>query len=111
MRGTSAILGTIPDTPYGFYRPCKRALVVDTGYGYGTLVHVMVHSYMDGDFPRAPVWLEEGLASLFEAPREEAGHLRGATNWRLPELQQAIKRGRAPSFARMADGGRGDFSG
>ncbi len=37
MRGSSAILGTIPSTPYGFYRPCSRSLVVNAGYGWGTL--------------------------------------------------------------------------
>jgi hypothetical protein len=111
MRGTSAVLGIVPDTPYGFYRPCKHALVVDAGYGYGTLVHELVHAFMDGDFPRAPVWMNEGLASLFEAPREEEGHLRGATNWRLPGLQRAIADRRAPSFVRMAGAGRGAFSG
>jgi hypothetical protein len=111
MRGTSAVLGIVPDTPYGFYRPCKHALVVDAGYGYGTLVHELVHAFMDGDFPRAPVWMNEGLASLFEAPREEEGHLRGATNWRLPGLQRAIADRRAPSFERMANAGRGAFSG
>ena len=95
MRGTSAILGT----------------VTNAGYGWGTLVHEMVHAFMDGDFPDAPVWMKEGLASLFEAPREEAGHLRGAVNWRLTQLQQALAAGKAPSFARMADAGRGKFSG
>lgn len=111
MRGTSAVLGIVPETPYGFYLPCRHALVVDAGYGYGTLVHEMVHAFMDGDFPDAPVWMKEGLASLFEAPREEEGHVRGAVNWRLPALQRAITEGRAPSFARMAGAGRGSFSG
>jgi hypothetical protein len=111
MRGSSAILGIVPGTPYGFYQPCKRALVFDAGLGYGTLVHEMVHAYMDADFPDAPVWFKEGLASLFEAPGEVDGHVRGATNWRLPALQRAIAAGHAPSFARMAEGGRGDFSG
>jgi hypothetical protein len=110
MRGASAVLGTIPDTPYGYFRPCSRVLVVNAGYGYGTLVHEMVHAYMAGDFPGAPTWLKEGLASLFEAPREDGGHLRGATNWRLAGLQDAIAHGRAPSFARLASAGRGTFS-
>jgi hypothetical protein len=111
MRGTSAILGTVPDTPYGFYRPCKRELVTNAGLGWGTLVHEMVHAYMDGDFPDAPMWMKEGLASLFEAPRDEGGHIRGGLNWRLPELQRAIADRRAPSFEQMADAGRGAFSG
>jgi hypothetical protein len=111
MRGSSAILGTVPDTPYGFFLPCQRALVVDAGLGYGTLVHEMVHAFIAADFPDAPVWMNEGLASLFEAPREERGHLVGAINWRLPALKRAIAQGRAPSFARMADAGRWAFSG
>jgi hypothetical protein len=111
MSGTSALLGTIPDTPYGFYRPCKRALVVNAGYGYGTLVHEMVHAYIGADFPSAPTWINEGLASLFEAPRDVDGKLHGATNWRLPGLQEAIKTHRSLSFEAMASGGRSDFDG
>lgn len=109
--GSSAVLGIIPTTPYGFYRPCSRALVVNAGYGWGTLVHELVHAYMDADFPEAPVWMQEGLASLFEAPRDIGGHLEGNINWRLPELQQAIRSGRAPSFHRLVTGSRGDFDG
>jgi hypothetical protein len=111
MSGTSALLGTIPDTPYGFYRPCKRALVVNAGSGWGTLVHEVVHAFIDADFPSAPAWMNEGLASLFEAPVEVDGHIRGATNWRLPALKQAIVAGQAPSFRAMAEGSRGDFNG
>jgi len=112
MSGTSALLGTIPDTPYGFYRPCKRALVVNSGYGWGTLVHEMVHAYMSADFPSAPTWINEGLASLFEAPQDDAeGHIRGLTNWRLPGLQVALKDHRAPTFETMAAGSRSDFDG
>ncbi len=68
--GVSAIFGGLwsRDTPYGYYSPCERALVTNVGYGYGTLVHEMVHAYMDANFPDAPVWLNEGLASLYEQP-------------------------------------------
>jgi hypothetical protein len=111
MSGTSALIGTIPDTPYGFYRPCKRTLVVNAGLGYGTLVHEMVHAYIGADFPSAPTWINEGLASLFEAPRDVDGKMHGATNWRLPGLQQAIQDHRALSFEAMASGGRSDFDG
>lgn len=116
MRGASATLGTIPTTPYGFYRPCKRQLVVDAGLGWGTMVHELVHAFMAADFPDAPVWMQEGLASLFEAPRDapaESGgaSLRGDVNWRLPALQEAIARRRAPSFDEMFEGSRGDFDG
>jgi hypothetical protein len=112
MRGSSAVLGIVPETPYGFYRPCKRAIVVDAGYGWGTLIHEMVHAYMDADFPSAPVWLEEGLASLYEnAIQRDDGTIAGAPNWRLAGLKRALERSRAPSFHRMASAGRGDFHG
>jgi hypothetical protein len=74
--GVSALFGPFSvDTPYGYYSPCERALVMNIGYGYGTLVHEMVHAYMDANFPDAPVWLNEGLASLYEQPscRAEPG--------------------------------------
>lgn len=103
--GSSALLDIVPDTPYGFFRPCKRALVVNAGYGWGTLVHEMVHAYVAADFPSAPTWLNEGLGSLFEMPIEVDGHIRGATNWRLPELQQAIRAGRALSIEETTSGG------
>jgi hypothetical protein len=123
--GTSAIFGMRPDTPYGFYAPCKHALVMNIGLGYGTLVHEMVHAYMDANFHDAPVWVNEGLGSLFEAPScapagtDEAeqlacaktGHLRGRVNWRLPALQEALKSGRAPTWERMASAGRFAFDG
>ena len=119
MRGASATLGTIPSTPYGFYRPCKRQLVVNAGLGWGTMVHELVHAFMAADFPDAPVWMNEGLASLFEAPRDAvpnvagAPSIRGEVNWRLPALQTAIARGdgAAPSFEEMFEGSRADFDG
>jgi hypothetical protein len=111
MRESSATLGIVPDTPYGFYRPCSRSLVVNAGLGYGTLVHEMVHAYMHADFPDAPTWMQEGLASLYEAPIEKEGRLLGGTNWRLPPLQRAIESHRAPSFEAVSKGSRGDFDG
>lgn len=112
LRGSSAVLGIFPDTPYGFYSPCKRALVVDAAYGWGTLVHEMVHAYMDADFPDAPVWLEEGVASLFENSAARPDDLiAGSVNWRLPALQAALEKKHAPTFEEMAKAGRGAFHG
>ncbi len=146
------------DTPYGYYSPCERAIITNVGNGYGTLVHEMVHAFMDANFPEAPVWLDEGLASLYEQPscvpdphappeppspsavptadgrladlslshekRSEPGpeelaqlacarhgHIHGGLNWRLPALQDALRRERAPSFERIGDAGRAAFNG
>jgi len=112
MRGSSAVLGITPTTPYGFYRVCSKTLVVNAGYGWGTLVHEMVHAYLAADFPDAPQWINEGLASLFEATAEDKeGHIRGDLNWRLPALQAALAKNGALSFHKVAHGSRGDFDG
>jgi hypothetical protein len=66
--------------------------------GGGTLVHEIVHPYVEADFPDAPPWLNEGLGSLFEQSAEQDGHIVGLTNWRLDGLQEAIATGHVPSF-------------
>jgi hypothetical protein len=85
-----------PTTPYGYYSAQNRALVMNIAPGAGTLVHELVHPYMRANFPGCPPWLNEGLASLYERPSEEGGHLVGLVNWRLPA--RAIRAGRLPDF-------------
>src|SRR5208283_4207269 len=76
---------------FGFYRPDVRTIVMNAGPGIGTLTHEMVHPLVEGDFGGAPTWIDEGLASLFEAPLlPRAGEIHGAKNWRLPRLRAAL---------------------
>lgn len=76
---------------FGFYRPDLRAMVMDAGRGLGTLTHELVHPLVEADFPEAPTWLNEGIASLFEAPViPKTGEIHGAKNWRLPRLKTAL---------------------
>jgi len=96
--GVKVLVGEAPDTPYGFYSPDARALFMNISTGGGTLVHEIVHPYVEADFPGAPPWLNEGLGSLFEQSAEQGGHIVGLTNWRLAGLQHALARGDAPSF-------------
>jgi hypothetical protein len=90
--------GEDPDTPFGYYSPHHHALVMNIATGGGTLVHELVHPYVDANFPARPPWLNEGLGSLYEQADERDGHIIGRPNWRLPGLQQAIRRGQLPSF-------------
>jgi hypothetical protein len=85
-----------PTTPYGYYSSENDALVMNIATGGGTLVHEMVHPFVEVDFPDAPPWLNEGLGSLFEQSDERDGHIVGLTNWRLPGLQRAIAEHRLP---------------
>ena len=92
------IFGEEPTTPYGYYSSHHQALIMNIGTGGGTLVHEIVHPFMEANFPACPPWLNEGLGSLYEQCGEEDGHIHGYTNWRLPGLQTAIKAGSLPTF-------------
>ena len=95
------LFGEIPSTPYGYYSASDRALVMNISTGGGTLVHELVHPFMESNFPGCPDWFNEGLASLYEQSAERGGEIHGLTNWRLHGLQQAIKRGNLQSIRRL----------
>jgi len=92
------IFGEEPTTPYGYYSSHHKALIMNIGTGGGTLVHEIVHPFMEANFPACPPWLNEGLGSLYEQCGEEDGRIHGYTNWRLPGLQRAIRAGDVPTF-------------
>ena len=85
-----SILNMYPISPYGHYGHKDRYIVVNYATGAGTLIHETVHAMMAADFPAAPVWLGEGIASLYEQCRVENGSLRGELNWRLPDIKDAL---------------------
>ena len=97
-RGVKKLTGDTPSTPYGFYSRTDRGLFMNIATGGGTLVHEIVHPYVEADFPSAPAWLNEGLGSLFEQSAERDGHIVGLTNWRLAGLQKAVAKDTVPSF-------------
>jgi hypothetical protein len=105
--GVKTLTGDAPTTPYGFYSSSHDGLFMNIATGGGTLVHEIVHPYVEADFPDAPPWLNEGLGSLFEQSNERDGHIIGLTNWRLAGLQKAIKRGKLQTFRPHASVDRG----
>ena len=100
---TRLLFGEEPTTPYGYYSRKHRALIMNIGTGGGTLVHEIVHPFVEANFPAAPPWLNEGLGSLYEQCGEVDGHIHGFTNWRLPGLQRAIRAGEVPSFKTLME--------
>lgn len=92
---------TEPTTSFGFYSPTIGSLFMNIATGGGTLVHEIVHPFMEANFPNCPAWFNEGMGSLFEQSGEEGGHIRGYSNWRLPKLQQAITKKNVPSFKEL----------
>ncbi len=108
-RGVEALTGDAPGTPYGFYSRANGGLFMNISTGGGTLVHEIVHPYVEADFPSAPPWLNEGLGSLFEQSAELNGRIVGRTNWRLAGLQRAIARDALPSFRKLTGQGSTAF--
>jgi len=92
------LFGDEPTTPYGYFTSKHKALIMNIATGGGTLVHEIVHPFVDANFPQCPSWFNEGLGSLYEQSGERKGRIIGLTNWRLDGLQNAIKSGAVPSF-------------
>lgn len=93
--------GDEPTTPYGYYSPSDKALVMNIATGGGTLVHEIVHPFIEANFPDAPAWFNEGLGSLYEQSGTVDGHIYGYTNWRLRGLQNGLKKKIVPTFKVM----------
>jgi hypothetical protein len=110
-RGVKRLTGESPSTPYGFYSQTYAGLFMNIATGGGTLVHEIVHPYVEADFPNAPPWLNEGLGSLFEQSAERDGHIVGLTNWRLAGLQRAIDQDTVPSFDKLTHLSTDEFYG
>ncbi|MBL8910467.1 MAG: DUF1570 domain-containing protein, partial [Archangium sp.] len=108
-RHAMAMWGDEPSTPYGYASATNRALVMDISTGGGTLVHEMVHPYIDANFPNAPTWINEGLASLFEQSDERDGEMVGLTNWRLAGLNDAFAEQKVKRFAELVAGTDAQF--
>lgn len=100
-----------PTTPYGYYTPRHRALIMNIATGGGTLVHEIVHPFVHVNFPTCPSWFNEGLASLYEQCEEKDGRIHGRTNWRLAGLQKAIKKGNLTSFEKLTGTTSNEFYG
>ncbi len=93
--------GSKPTTPYGYYSSANRALVMNIATGGGTLVHEIVHPFIEANFPDCPSWFNEGLGSLYEQSHERKGQIIGLTNWRLAGLKRVIRDGKLPPFKEL----------
>lgn len=103
------LFGKKPTTPFGYYSSYHRSLVMNISTGGGTLVHEIVHPFIESNFTDCPSWFNEGLASLYEQCRDNDGTIWGSTNWRLRGLQLAIEDDRVPSFKELCSTTRDEF--
>ena len=105
------LFGSKPSTPFGYYSSRHRALVMNISTGGGTLVHEIVHPFIESNFPECPSWFNEGFASLYEQSSEKGGRIRGLTNWRLAGLQQSLKAKSVPAFKTLCETTTHEFYG
>lgn len=108
-QGLQKFFAMAPISPYGHYGHRHGYIVVNYDTGPGTLVHELTHALMAPDFPEAPIWISEGMASLYEQCRVEGNSLKGEPNWRLPELKDALTASRMVSLAQLLPMKTGDF--
>src|SRR5260370_27108415 len=50
-RNALALFGEKPTTPYGYYSSTHKALIMNISTGGGTLVHEIVHPFIEANFP------------------------------------------------------------
>jgi hypothetical protein len=106
VRQARRLLGRDDVSRHGHYRPHLRMVIANVEHGSGSLMHELTHALMAFDFPDAPDWIGEGLASLHEACRVSASppDLTGLVGPRLAVLQEAIRRDRLPTVESMVSG-------
>ena len=86
----------------GFYLPDRRIAIANVGNSVGNLRHELVHPLLGDDFPGIPSWLNEGIASLYGSSRPTKRGMEFLVNYRLRDLQRALKAGTLPSVASLA---------
>jgi len=72
-----ALWGSKPSTPYGYYSSFNRALVMNIATGGGTLVHEIVHPFVEANFPGCPRGSMRGSARCTNRARSVRGKLSG----------------------------------
>ena len=95
---------------FGYYKPGSKVMLMNISTGTGTLVHEMTHALVRYDFPDIPPWFNEGLGSLYERCSLTGGSILGYVNWRLPDLQEAVKNGSYTNLNRLISTDEDEFS-
>ena len=81
-----------PKGSLGYFNPIANAIVFWKPSGEGTLTHELTHAYLSNAFQNCPLWLNEGIASLFEEFSSTSGNdFIPKDNWRLIYISEYNK--------------------
>ena len=100
----AAMVATFDDddpSAWGFYRGDLRVAVANLAASTGNLRHELVHPLIGDDFPAIPAWLNEGMGALYGTAKPTRDGFEPQVNYRLRDLQRAIRDGTLPSFAEL----------
>lgn len=86
----------------GFYLPDRRVAIANVGNSVGNLRHELVHPLLGDDYPTIPSWLNEGIASLYGSAKVGKRGVTFLVNYRLRDLQRALKANALPTVAELA---------
>jgi hypothetical protein len=90
---------------FGYFKPGRYVVLVNLAEGPGALRHELVHALMHFDFPHAPPWLREGLATLYESGEYSSDSVgpcwRPTHNWRLKVLKRQLDTTAAPDLRQL----------
>jgi hypothetical protein len=109
-REAAGAFGDIP-SDWGFYRPDQRVAIANLGASIGNLRHELVHPLIGDDFPSIPAWLNEGVAALYGTAKWNGKRFEFLVNYRLKDLQKAIRDGSLPTIAELAASTSADVRG
>jgi hypothetical protein len=101
-REEAAKLGDVI-SDWGFYMPDKRTAIANVGASIGNLRHELVHPLLGDDYPTIPAWLNEGIASLYGSAKLGKHGFTFLVNYRLKDLQKALKADTLPSLTELAN--------
>lgn len=95
----------------GFYLPGQRVAIANVGNSVGNVRHELVHPLLGDDFTAIPAWLNEGIAALYGSAKHTKRGFSFLVNYRLRDLQRALKAGTLPTLHQLATSTSNDVRG
>lgn len=100
---------------YQFNSPEVNGVLIDyrDNYAHGLSIyaHELTHALVRMEYPQAPIWINEGLATMFGHCKVEGGQLQYMFGEGLARLKQGLRGGGVLPLARLFESTSKDFMG